>query len=351
MTGSPTFVVIDAPTYTYTAFRRSSSNLNGNFTFGRIIYDAERQAIYLLENSEFTPVTDQIERYRFVNGAWVSDPPLTFPIPTSGGFDTFSTIALTPDGQQLLKSNLVTVSHIDPVAWTVTQTADGTGALGADGDLMKGAMSNDGSLILVGSLHTGDTIVRYDSVEQAFYPLPQPSGFQYAESHDALGSAEGDHVGFYFNGDGVTQSVYDYDAGTGTVTKNPNLITANGQVVSYSRDGTRVLLQGVNNIPTALIVPSAQSNTAYDIYPVSTVPMDSGVLSPDGNRIYAYDATAGLLHTLDAHTPPSGGVFAEIGSPVPVPDPPGLGHNMIITPDGGTLILGGNDHLVIMPAP
>jgi hypothetical protein len=79
--------------------------------------------------------------------------------------------------------------------------------------------------------------------------------------------------------------------------------------------------------------------------------MDSAVLSPDGNRIYAYDAAAGMLRTLDAHTPPSGGAFPEIGTGVPVPDAPGLGHNMIITPDGGTLILAGNDHLVIMPAP
>jgi hypothetical protein len=302
-------------------------------------------------------MTDQIERYRFVNGAWVSDPPLTFPIPATGGFDTFSAIALTPDGQQLLKSNILTVSHIDPVAWQVTQTVDGTSALGADSSLLMGAMSNDGGFILVADMNGGtfDTVVRYDSVEQAFYPLPPPSGFQglYAETHMVVGTAEGDHVGFYYSGTGTTQSVYDYDVGAGTGSQNPNLSTANGHLVSYSRDGTRILVQGgVNSfIPAALIVPSVQPNTAYDIYPVSTVQLDSAVLSPDGTRIYAYDASAGMLHTLDAHTPPSGGVFAEIGTPVPVPDPPGLGHNMIITPDGGTLILCGNDHLVIMPAP
>jgi len=349
MPGSPTFVVVDAPTYTYTAFPRTSSNLNGSFVFGRIVYDAERQAIYFLENSEFMPMTDQIERYRFVNGAWVSDPPLAFPIPPSGGFDTFSAITLTPDGQQLLKSNIVTVSHIDPVAWQVTKSVDGSAALGANADLLEGAMSNDGSFILQADLHGGalNSIVRYDSVDQAFYPLTQPPVLQNPPYRFALGSAEGDHVGFYAYGSSATP-VYDYDAGTGTSSQNPNLSTVDPAFVSYSRDGKRVLLQVANGLSPSLIVPSVQPNTTYDIYPLP-IQMAAGVLSPDGNRIYAYDASGGMLYTLDAHAPSSG--FPQIGTGVPVPDAPGLGHQMIITPDGGTLILCGNDHLIIMPAP
>jgi hypothetical protein len=80
--------------------------------------------------------------------------------------------------------------------------------------------------------------------------------------------------------------------------------------------------------------------------------MDAAVLSPDGTRLYYYDGPTGVLHTLDVHTPPpSGSAFAEIGSGVQVADSPGIGPTMVITPDGGNLILAGTLHLIVLPAP
>jgi hypothetical protein len=352
MAGTTTFVVVDPPVFPYTAIARSSSNPNGLF-FGRLVYDAERQAIYILENSEFMPLADDIERYRFVGGAWVSDPTINFPLPAPADprFDNFAAIALSPDGKQLLKSNYRSVSHIDPVAWQVTTTVDaGSPLLGATGSFLTGAMSNDGGFMLMTSTNGGLSpgVARYDILEQAFYPLTVPADFDYPQSRIAAPTPEGEQVNLY-SLSATPLSAFSYDAGSGTVSKYSQYVTASSHFASYSRDGTRTLL-ATSLSQAELTVPSVSSGTLYDTYPLGQE-INAAVLSPDGTRIYYYDSQAGMLHTLDAHTPPPGGTFPEIGSGVQLPDAPGIGPVMVITPDGGTLILAGTTHLIVMPAP
>ena len=191
-------------------------------------------------------------------------------------------------------------------------------------------------------------VVRYDILERAFYPLTVPADFNYPESRIAASTPEGEQVNL-FSLSGTPVSAFSYDAGSGTVSKDSFYVTASSHFASYSRDGTRTLL-ATSLSQAELTVPSASPGTSYDTYPLYQQ-INAAVLSPDGTRIYYYDASAGMLHTLDARTPPPNGTFPEIGSGVQLPDAPGIGPVMVITPDGGTLILAGTTHLIVMPAP
>jgi hypothetical protein len=75
------------------------------------------------------------------------------------------------------------------------------------------------------------------------------------------------------------------------------------------------------------------------------------VVSPNGTRLYYYGGD-GLVHTLDLENPRNLGpdVFPELAT-APVPDPPGAGAQMLITPEGGNLIIAGKDAVVVVPTP
>jgi len=348
MTGSPTFVVVDPPRFPYAAIPLDSSNLNG-LPEGRLIYDAQRQTIYILDNSEFPPYQDSLERFRYVSGAWTTDPPINFPL-VSG--DTFSAVALTPDGKDLIKSNAQTLSIIDAATWQIVGTADATSAAGSDVDLQTGAMSNDGGFIELAStaLSQVNEVIRYDSVANSFSVITAFLGENASSSYLVAPSPEGNLVNFY-SGVSLTDPSFDrfsYDADTAAITASiaPNVsITFAG----YSRDGTRTLIQGYLGSAGVIISPTTPGASAQTHW--LTVEMDAGALSPDGTRVYSYDESTGTLHTLDVSTLATTGTYSEIGSPVQIPDSPGTRPTMVITPDGGNLILAGTTNLIIIPTP
>jgi hypothetical protein len=174
-------------------------------------------------------------------------------------------------------------------------------------------------------------------------------GFAALFSCAVAATPEGETVNLYNQGV-APQNIYSYDAGSGGVSKSGLSVTGNTRFVSYSRDGTRTLLQ-VSDSSVVLYVPSTLPGVTFDTYQF-TQQMDTAVLSPDGTRLYYFNGSTGILHTLDVHTPPpSGGAFPEIGSGVQVADAPGIGPTMVITPDGGNLILAGTTHLIVLPAP
>jgi IPT/TIG domain len=348
MTGNPTFVVVDPPQFPYAAIPLDSSNLNG-LPDGRLIYDAERQTIYILDNSEFLPLQDSLERFRYVSGAWVTDPPITFPLGTTPG-DTFSAVALTPDGKDLIKSNAQTLSIIDAATWQVVATADATSAVGSDVDLQTGAMSNDGGFIEVASTGFSEVneVVRYDTVANSFSVITAFIAENASSSYVAASSPEGNQVTFYSGSFDPAFDIISYDAGTATVTEST---PPNGSIIfaGYSRDGTRTLFQ---TFPWSIgmIISSTTPGAPAQTYQLSGE-MDAGALSPDGTRIYYYDASTSTIHTLDVSTLATTGTSSEIGSPVQVPDSPGTRPTMVITPDGGNLILAGTTHLIVIPTP
>lgn len=352
MSGNPTFVVVAPPAFPYAAIPLNSSNLNG-LPEGRLIYDAERQAIYVLDNSEFSPMQDSLERFRYVSGSWVTDPPINFPLPSpsQGGFDTYSAMALTPDGRELVKSNLQTVSIIDLATWQITATADATSAVSSDVDLLTGAMSNDGGFIDLASIGSGevDAVLRYDSVANAFNVIAAPADLPSVDlSYIAASSPQGEQVAFYSGAVTSPQAnIITYDAGTSSISES-NPPYSGIDFASYSRDGTRTVLQ-LEHFYAAVIFSETIGGVPAGTYGLFN--MDAAVMSPDGTRVYRYDAATGTIHTLDVSTLDADGTFVEIGSPVQIPDSPGTDPTMVITPDGGNLILAGTTHLIIIPTP
>jgi hypothetical protein len=79
--------------------------------------------------------------------------------------------------------------------------------------------------------------------------------------------------------------------------------------------------------------------------------MDAAVVSPNGKRLYYYETAQHRVHALDLENPQQiVNHFPEVAVSAPI-DPPGTGAQLVITPDGGTLIIAGKDRVIVMPTP
>lgn len=362
--GSVKLVVVDPPHFPYAVIPLNSSNLNG-LADGRLIYDAERQAIYILDNSEFSPMQDSIGRFRHVNDTWVTDPTIDIPIPSpvnvpigAPTFDTFSAMVLTPDGRRLVKSNEQTISVIDLAAWQIVSTTDASSPLGSDVTLLTGAMGNDGGFIEAASSSNGTSqavyeVLRFDPVAGTFSVIATPSDLTTnwtLAAPVASPDPEGRQITFY-SGSTLPATLLTYVVGGSTLGDSIPGDNQNITAVRYSRDGRRVLFQH-HGAAGAAVLSIRSSGAADQSYQLGV--MGAGVLSSDGMRAYLWDpsaGTTGLLHTLDLSMIATTGTFSELGPPVQIPDSPGTGPIMVITPDGGNLILAGTTNLIVIPTP
>jgi hypothetical protein len=150
-----------------------------------------------------------------------------------------------------------------------------------------------------------------------------------------------------------------YDAATGLVSSAPvSFASALRMPPTLDRTGARFILNdGNGNLGFGLIrVFDRATLAALGDLPATTI---AAVLSPDGSRAYAFDAS-GKLRTFDlSGTPPGGGtLFPEVGAGTTLAGAPGtpstvVGQSirMIISPDGGTVFLAGADQIVVQPVP
>ena len=370
--GSPELVVVAAPAFGYAAIARTGgvSPLRAN----QVIYDAERKKIFLydpdsptLPGSPMPPSPgapgQRIERYRFDNGTWIFDEPLAFPL--FGGGDvpfSSSTIALTPDGRELLRTGQTTVTRFDPAQISPAvplETIDARNALGPEIKLMGAAMANDGSLVgpsyraILGVLQ--HSAYRYDALERAFYLLATPTGsWLNANFGVGLPTPSGRTVALVNAGAGLPPPRFDYSASTGTIDQVPGTGAYFPRVWSMSRDESILVLAYDPSFSPLLEVrmPSWQvpgtRTTVFLQYDVG-----AAAVAPDGKRLYYYANNDGKVHALDLEHPgPLVGtdIFPELAAAT-VPDSPGAGAQMLITPDGGNLIIAGKDRVIVMPAP
>lgn len=91
--------------------------------------------------------------------------------------------------------------------------------------------------------------------------------------------------------------------------------------------------------------PSPQLPGATDTA-VLRVNSNGAVVSPAGTHLYYYTTNDHKVHVLDIEQ----AQISEITASAPI-DPPGAGAQMLITPDGGTLIIAGKEAVVVMPTP
>jgi hypothetical protein len=266
---------------------------------------------------------------------------------------------LSPDGRELLRTARQTItrfypSQIDPAGSLPLETLDARSALGTDVALMGAAMANDGSF--VGPAYRSGSFApiayRYDVLERAFHLLATPASLTHAEFRTGLPTPTGRTVSLVYTGAGLPRSRFDFSASTGTVAEAPNFASTLTRIWTHSRDET-VWAWGLeegngNALWVSAPHPGLGGVTALFALQLS---MDAAVVSPNGKRLYYYETAQHRVHALDVEHPQQMvNHFPEVGVSAPI-DPPGTGAQLLITPDGGTLIIAGKDRVIVMPVP
>ena len=328
--------VVDAPSFPYAAIQRPAGATSGLLS-SNLIYDAERRAIVLCDINDISGgLTDRIERYRFSTGTtWVTDSVIDFVYP----HNYTTTIALSPDGTELLKSEFGGINHVDLANWTPTGMGSVTslspyGALGG-----RMAVSNDGGA--VGPTYSPNLFYWYDILDRTFITLGIPSTSWTALNRFVSASGDGSML-VLPNTVSTAASLYYYDAGNQNIT-GTSTTTTYSDMVSVNRTGSRSIVR----------IASAQ----YAVHDgsfnsIGSLPsLDAAVISPTGNFAYTYVSANHTIHKYDLNSPNGSGGFTEVGSGTTLADSPGTGVAMTISPDGGTLFLAGSDLVLITPAP
>jgi hypothetical protein len=339
-------VVVDAPTYVATSIPRPQTGFVAS-----LIYDAERTSIYLIDLDH-----DVLERYKFDGANWIGDTK-----PGAGGVNR--RMALSPDGTELVRVNLNSISRINPATLgPLSADVDAvpffhsfTGPSGPVPEFSMIAFGNDGGAIGATQSSTDGlvSLYRYDMLTQDYTALSTQSSFGEVMT---FAPADGSRV--------ILPSFTLFQPGDPLTTFNPSdgtlattsVTTLNLGSASLSRTGSRIAL-----IDKALL--AGQLTTVYDssFNALGTlpdtlpgpVPLTGVVISPDGTKAYAYyPSPSNVIRKFDLNSPNGSGGFTEIGSFTSVPDSPGTNLiEMTISPDGGTLFLAGSVKVIVMPAP
>jgi hypothetical protein len=139
--------------------------------------------------------------------------------------------------------------------------------------------------------------------------------------------------------------VFIYDASVGLLAPTSAFTTSSEQV-SVSRTGSGMVMTTLTTDDTASRRPRVFSysplNPLGDLGP----DINAFALSPDGSVVYAYFGNTGLIRKFSTLSP-----FAELGSGTPVASPGTFSSLMVVSPDGGTLFLAGNQRVIVLPAP
>lgn len=303
---------------------------NSPFAANDLVYDAERQSLYLMDQQ-----ANRLERYQF-NGATWAVTTLAF---LDGG-TTNRRIALSPDGTLLLKTSGSgsVLTRIDTATFTVLAGSEDAAPVGSSA-LNRIAFANDGAAI--GNSAGATTLYRYDMLTRQFVPLA--TDFNFVNRHIA-GSADGDTLVMTSPAGSIGQGVVTYDASNGTTTQRTAQTSTNccnNDLVSISRDGSRILLiTTLNGVDRAVLY-----DASFAVLGRLPTGLNGFVVTPDGSAAYAYYPGTTSVRKFDLNTPDGSGGFAEIGSAV-VSLPAGSATAMAISPDGGALFLA-NDHQVI----
>jgi len=327
--------VVDVPAFAYAAITRPAGATSGLLS-SNLIYDAERRAILLCDIKDVSGgTTDRLERYRFNGTSWVTDPVIDFGYP----HNYTTTISLSPDGTELLKSEFGGINHIDPAGWTTT-------GMGSSSSLQpyaslggRMAVANDGGV--VGPTYSPNVFYWYDILDRNFITLATPSSSWAALNRFVSASGDGSRL-ILPNTVTSANTLYYYDSGNQNMVSTSAMTTLS-DMVSINRTGSRYI---VLNAATQHIVYDSSFSS------IGSLPaLDSAIISPTGNIAYTYVSSNNTIHKYDLNSPNGSGGFTEVGTGTVLADSPGTGASMTISPDGGTLFLAGSLRVLITPAP
>jgi WD40 repeat protein len=335
-------VVVPTPAYSYSTIDRPSGASHG-IASGNIIYDAERQALFVCDiNLNVTTSTyfDRVERYRFDGISWTADLPLTFGAP----HNLNSRIALSPDGDVLLKSGYNSMTHIDPVSLTVTANVSPQLTFESAATLNLLAMSNDGTALGDAFPQFRDPVYyRYNILDQAFYPVAIPGGFTELGNRLLRATGDGSRIMAASFASTVTKEPLFFYGATDIDFVQAPIETTYTQKLALDRTGSRAAIQD-----GAAVTVYDSAFTALG----EVAKPNSMVVSPDGSALYTYSSSDNTLRKYDLTSTDGMGGFNQTGSILLADQPSDNGNtDMTISPDGGTLFLVGNLRVIVTPVP
>jgi hypothetical protein len=208
-------------------------------------------------------------------------------------------------------------------------------------------VANDGSIIGNATNQDGWAgYYRYDVLNRGFFKTSTPAGFTNPiNRHTIARSADGSRILIMPLPLSSAPNYWYYYRSSDSTFVATALQTVNtyGRLssVSVSRNGSRSIIDNV--------VYDASFSAQGTLLPSWTYG-DAVIISPDGTSAYIYIKSTGVVHKYDL-TSAVGGVFAEVGTGTAVPDAPGDGLLMAISPDGGSLIIAGTARVIVMAAP
>jgi len=323
--------IVDPPSYSATSITRTGG-------VRMLRYDPLRKVIYVVG-----PV---LERYAFNGASWDSS---SMSLGTYGNF-----ITLSNNYDKLIKLNQNSFTIIDPATFIANSTVNFTGLYNGSSPRSV-SFANDGQAIFNTSTFPspgsiGSTVCAYDFFNDGIHSLSDIA-LNGSVGAELTSTQDGSKVYLNMNVYNYPASIYDASSGvlneTATMThgayygvsvdqKGTRLITSdttNNEVVVY--DGS---LTALGNLPALSGIQASLQKTAFAV-------------SPDGTRAYAYVGDTQSLYVYDLTTSDGMGGFVQIGSTTVVSGGPTYLTWMIISPDGGTLFIAGNDTLIVQPVP
>jgi hypothetical protein len=288
-----------------------------------LVFDDARQTLYVASVVGETPsATAAIERLVWNGSAWDSAAAITVP--------ALRDLALSPGGDELVALTKDAIVRIDPVAGTVA----GTTAMPSNINRPAArsfAVGNDGrwSINFVGNGGVATNLLYYDSVVESF-----TEDFTCCSVPGDIRSSGDGSVVYLTTWGGVTR----YDVQTRAYAAGATATV--GTRLSASRTGARFMVDGTR-------VYGSDFSTLGELS--AAEPLIAGVITPDGQRAYAYSASA-KLYAFNLESSQDGG-FAAIGNAIALPTPVGGVPVMTTSVDGRTVFIAGDDRIAVQPGP
>jgi hypothetical protein len=330
-----------------------------------VVFDAERQVLYVAVDFVGNPGAGQIWSYAYASGSWGA--PDAIPVPY------LRDIALSGDNATLYvltNTEVLEYPAANPAGGpSRTVTAAFTTTNAGDPSLVRFAFANDGTaLIASGESGVGaeTDVYAYQAGAGTFtdlgsswrLPTTPEGALSGTFNGNLIASADGSVLFATHNDPTLVPAAFEYIASTGAIgaapvaqtqlSDQPAAIDTAGDKIVVT-DGTHTMVSDSGTMLGSIPPPAAGSGALVKV----------AIVNPAGTRLYTVTAD-GLLHSFDLTATPSGqpAVYPELGTAVAVTIPiitsvllPQPTLRTAITPDGQTLFIAGTAGVVVVPAP
>ena len=325
--GTAELVVLSPPGLSYQA-------VNAPSTRGRLVYDAERETLYAVNE------TDQsIERYARSGNTWSALSPIVVP--------SVRDVDFSPDGRLLLVAAADSLGEIDLTTATpsLVQRATNPDPF-CGGHFAQLAVPNSGKVFVVFKLAGCSGYSQSYFYDLRTHALTQT---EFLYNGIAVASADGSRIYMGSNGLSPLPEVFIFNALNNAIVTGP--VNYNLAAASVSGDASRVLLRGADGIlPGTDVYSRALSLTGH-------LPAGGGALaSRDSSRAFVYrdDGTAGpRLEVFDLNGALTAGALYPLAKTVALADSPNTAADqsvrLVSTADDSAVFVSGAARILVAP--